>query len=144
TNEDNPQELRDAVDYFKFPIYEGGEGDIDSYVGGPGVGLFVAEDSDVKDEAKTFVEFFVERWGEMAVQNAGVIPATAVDTDNVDLPQMYIDILDDLNEATNLTLYADVQMSPAAADVHLNMIQAIFGGEVTPEEFAKAHEDALA
>lgn len=144
TNEDNPQELRDAVDYFKFPLYEGGEGDIDSYVGGPGVGLFVAEDSEVKEEAMAFAEFFVERWGGAAVQNAGVIPATAVDTDNIDLPQMYIDILNDLNEATNLTLYADVQMSPAAADVHLNMIQAIFGGEVTPEEFAKTHEDALA
>ncbi|WP_440894763.1 extracellular solute-binding protein [Amphibacillus sp. Q70] len=144
TNEDNPQELRDAVDYFKFPVVEGGEGDIDSYVGGPGVGLFVAEDSDVKDEAMEFVEFFVERWGEMAVTNAGVIPATAVDTDGIDLPQMYIDILDDLNEASNLTLYADVQMSAAAADVHLNMIQAIFGGEVTPEEFAERHEEALA
>lgn len=144
TNEDNSQEFRDSIDYFKFPLYEGGQGEIDSFVGGPGVGLFVAEDSDVKDESLAFVKFFVERWGQMAVENAGVIPATAVNTDSVDLPQMYIDILDDLNEATNLTLYADVQMSAAAADVHLNMIQAIFGEEITPEEFAAKHEEALA
>ena len=144
TNEDNPQELRDAVDYFKFPVYEGGDGDIDSYVGGPGVGLFVAEDSDVKKEAMEFVEFFVDRWGEMSVTEAGVIPATAVDTDGIDLPQMYIDILDDLNDASNLTLYADVQMSSASANVHLDMIQAIFGKEVSPEEFAKRHEETLA
>ncbi|BAM48037.1 extracellular solute-binding protein [Amphibacillus xylanus] len=144
TNEDNPQEFRDSIDYFKFPVYEGGEGDIDSFVGGPGVGLFVAEDSDVKEQALAFVEFFVERWGQMAVEQAGVIPATVVNTDGVELPQMYIDILNDLNEATNLTLYADVQMSAAAADVHLNMIQAIYGGEVTPEEFAAKHEEALA
>jgi len=143
TNEDNPQEFRDSIGYFKFPTVDGGAGDINSYVGGPGVGLFVAENSDVKDEAKAFVEYFVERWGEMSVQNAGVIPATAVDTAELDLPQMYIDILNDLNEASNLTLYADVQMSAAAADVHLNMIQALFMGEVTPEEFAENHEEAL-
>lgn len=143
TNEDNPQEFRDSIGYFKFPTVEGGAGDINSYVGGPGVGLFVAENSDVKDEAKAFVSYFVERWGEMSVQNAGVIPATAVDTSTLDLPQMYIDILNDLGEASNLTLYADVQMSAAAADVHLNMIQALFMGEVTPLQFAENHEKAL-
>ncbi|MBM7570285.1 extracellular solute-binding protein [Aquibacillus albus] len=144
TNEDNPQEFRDSVGYFKFPTVEGGEGDINSYVGGPGVGLFVAEDSDVKEEAKDFVSFFVQKWGEQSVTKAGVIPATKVDTEGIELPQMYIDVLNDLNDASNLTLYADVQMSASAAQVHLDMIQALFGGEVTPEEFAKAHEEALA
>ncbi|WP_017470773.1 extracellular solute-binding protein [Amphibacillus jilinensis] len=143
TNDDNPQEFRDSVGYFKFPTVEGGAGEINSYVGGPGVGLFVSEQSDVKEEALEFVSYFVERWGEMSVTDAGVIPATTVDTEGLDLPQMYIDILDDLNEATNLTLYADVQMSASTADVHLNMIQAIFGGEVTPEEFAERQEQAL-
>lgn len=143
TSPDNPEEFKEKIDYFKFPVFEGGEGELDSYVGGPGVGLFVAEDSDVKDEAIEFVSYFIERWGEMSVEEAGVIPATAVNTDGMDLPQMYIDVLDDLNEATNLTLYADVQMSPSAADVHLNMIQAIMSGEVTPEEFAERHEQAL-
>ncbi len=143
TDENNPQEFRDNVGYFKFPTVDG-KGDKNSYVGGPGVGLFVAEDSPVKDEAKDFVSFFVEKWGEQAVSNAGVIPATKVDTENVELPDMYIDVLNDLNEASNITLYADVQMSASVAQVHLNMIQALFGGEVSPEEFAKEQEDALA
>ncbi|WP_208590394.1 extracellular solute-binding protein [Gracilibacillus suaedae] len=144
TNEDNPQEFRDSVEYTKFPTVEGGEGDINSYVGGPGVGLFVAENSDVKEEAKEFVTFFVEKWGERSVTDAGVIPATVVDTEGLDLPQMYIDILNDLNEASNLTLYADVQMSAGVADVHLDSIQALFGEAITPEDFVKQQEDALA
>lgn len=144
TNEDNPQEFKDSVGYFKFPTVEGGEGEATSYVGGPGVGMFVAENSPVKEEAKDFVAFFVKKWGERSVTDAGVIPATKVDTDGIDLPEMYIDILNDLNEATNLTLYADVQMSADVANVHLDMIQALFGGEVTPEEFAKEQEEALA
>lgn len=143
TNEDVPQEFRDSVGFFKFPIVEGGKGDIDSYVGGPGVGLFVAENSPVKEEAKDFVSFFVEKWGEQSVTKAGVIPATKVDTSNTDLPQMYIDILNELNNATNITLYADVQMSPSAAQVHLDMIQSLFGKETTPEDFAKVQEQAL-
>lgn len=144
TNEDNPQEFRDSVGFFKFPTVERGKGDIDSYVGGPGVGLFVSENSPVKEEAKDFVSFFIQKWGEQSVTKAGVIPATKVDTADIDLPQMYIDILDELNNATNITLYADVQMSPSAAQVHLDMIQSLFGKETTPEDFAQIQEQALA
>ncbi|MEK4523660.1 extracellular solute-binding protein [Psychrobacillus sp. FSL W7-1457] len=142
TNETVPQEFRDSVQYLKFPTVNG-NGDMDSFVGGPGVGLFVAEDSDVKEEAKDFAAYFVKAWGEKAVTKAGVIPATKVDAGSLDLPEMYIDILNELNEASNITLFADVQMSPDVAQVHLDSIQALFGKEMTPEEFGKAHEDAL-
>lgn len=144
TSPDVAQEFKDKVGYFKFPTYDGGKGDIDSYVGGPGVGLFVSEQSKVKDEAKEFVSYLVEEWGKHSVVDAGVIPATVVDTSSGELDQMYIDILNDLGNATNLTLYADVQMSAGVADVHLNQIQALFGGQTTPEEFAKTQEEALA
>ena len=142
TNETVPQEFRDSVQYLKFPTVNG-NGDMDSFVGGPGVGLFVAEDSDVKEEAKDFAAYFVKAWGEKAVTKAGVIPATKVDAGSLDLPEMYIDILNELNEASNITLFADVQMSPDVAQVHLDSIQALFGKEMTPEDFGKAHEDAL-
>lgn len=142
TNEDVPQEFRDSVGYFKFPTVDG-NGDLDSYVGGPGVGLFVAEDSDVKEEAKEFVRYFTEEWGERAVSEVGNIPATKVDPDALDLPDMYGSVLDDLNSASNITLFADVQMSANAAEIHLDQIQALFGKDISPEEFAKAHEDAL-
>ena len=142
TNEDVPQEFRDSVEYLKFPTVDG-KGDMNSFIGGPGVGLFVAEDSDVKEEAKEFAAFFVKQWGEKSVTKAGVIPASKVDAGSLDLPQMYIDILDELNSASNITMFADVQMSPSVAQVHLDAIQALFGNQMTPEEFAKAHEEAL-
>jgi raffinose/stachyose/melibiose transport system substrate-binding protein len=142
TNEDVPQEFRDSVKYMNFPTVKG-QGDMSSFVGGPGVGLFVAEDSDVKEEAKDFAAYFVKEWGEKAVTEAGVIPATKVDAESLDLPQMYTDILTELNSASNITLFADVQMSPSVAQVHLDSIQALFGKEITPEDFAKRHEEAL-
>jgi len=52
-------------------------------------------------------------------------------------------LLNELNNAHSLILYADVQMKPAAADVHLNQIQALFGKATTPEDFAKKQEEAL-
>lgn len=143
TNEDISQDFRNSVGFFKFPTIEGGKGDINSFVGGPGVGLFVSENSLVKEEAKRFVQFFVEKWGERSVTDAGVIPATKVDTTNLALPQMYIDVLNQLNNASNITLYADVQMGASVAEEHLNQIQALFGGAITPEEFAKRHEEVL-
>ncbi len=142
TNPDVPQEFKDQVGFFDFPSVDG-KGDMNSYVGGPGVGLFVSEDSDVKEEAKDFVSYFVQQWGEKSVTDAGVIPATKIDADKLDLPQMYVDVLGKLNKATNITLYADVQLSSDAAQVHLDQIQALFGKETTPEKFAKEHEAAL-
>lgn len=143
TNEDIPQEFRDSIGFFNFPTVDG-KGELTSHVGGPGVGLFVSEDSEVKEEAKKFVSFFVKAWGEKSVTQAGVIPATKLDASSLELPQMYIDVLNELNNATNITLFADVQMSPEVAEVHLTQIQALFGKEVTPEDFAKEHEAALA
>lgn len=144
TSPDVTQEFKDKVGYFKFPTYVGGKGDINSFVGGPGVGLFVSEKSKVKDEAKKFVAYLVEEWGKNSVKDAGVIPATVVDTSNIELDQMYIDILNDLGNASNLTLYADVQMSSSVAQVHLDMIQSLFGGQAAPKEFTAKQEQALA
>ncbi|WP_339847256.1 extracellular solute-binding protein [Paenibacillus sp. FSL W7-1088] len=143
TNPDVPQEFKDKIGFFKFPTMDGGKSDINSWVGGPGVGLFVAQNSKVKDEAQKFVQYFVEKWGESSVTEAGVIPATKVDTAEVKLPQLYTDLLNELNQASSLTLFADVQMKPTAAQVHLDMIQALFGKAVTPEEFVKNHQEAI-
>ncbi|MEJ9162290.1 extracellular solute-binding protein [Paenibacillus graminis] len=143
TNPDIRQEFKDKVKFFKFPTVDGGKGDINSWVGGPGVGLFVAESSKVKEEAKAFVEYFVAKWGQDFVTTAGVIPATKVDTSNSELPHLYVDLLNELNHASSLTLFADVQMKPGAAQIHLDMIQALFGKAVTPEQFAAKHKEAI-
>ncbi len=143
TNEEIPQEFRDSVGFFKFPTVDGGKGDINSWVGGPGVGLFISEDSKVKEEAKKFVEYFVTKWGEQLVTGAGVIPATKVDTASLELPQLYIDLFNEMNQASSITLFADVQMEANAAETHLNMIQALFGKAVTPENFSDEHDKAV-
>ncbi len=145
TSPDVTQEFKDKIGYFKFPTYEGGKGtSINSYVGGPGVGLFVAKDSKVQDEAKDFVGFLVKRWGEKSVTDAGVIPATKVDTSSMDLAPMYIEILKDLGEASNVTTYFDTQSSPAVSELHHDLVTALFGKQVTPEDFVKQHKDELA
>lgn len=143
TNQGIPQSLRDNIGFFKFPVVRGGKSDPDSWVGGPGVGLFVAENSPVKLEAKKFVKYFVKRWGEEAVTGAGVIPATKVDTAKDHLPQLYVDLINELNKAKRFTLFADVLLPSGAAEVHLNQIQALFGEEIKPEAFAAAHDAAI-
>lgn len=142
-NEETPQEFKDKVGFFKFPVVEGGAGDINSWVGGPGVGLFVAENSPVKEEAKAFVAYFVEKWGEQAVTDAGVIPATKVDTGSVELADLYVELFNEMNNASSITLYADVQLEAEAAEIHLNQIQALFGNAATPKQFSEAHEQAI-
>ena len=137
------QEFKVNIGYFKFPTVEGGKGNVDDWVGGPGTGLFISENSKHALEAKEFVSFFVQKWGEHSVVNAGVIPATKVDTAAIKLPQMFIDLLNELNKANKVTLYLDTQMKPVASTIHMNQIQALFGEAVTPEEFIKKQDDAL-
>ncbi|MGG1397268.1 extracellular solute-binding protein [Bacillus salipaludis] len=145
TSPDVKKEFKNKIGYFKFPVYEGGKGtDINSYVGGPGVGLFVAKDSKVQKEAKDFVGYFVKKWGEKSVKDAGVIPATKVDTANLDLDPMYIHILKDLSEASNVTTYFDTQSSPAVSELHHDLVTALFGKQVTPKDFVKQQADELA
>nr|WP_246070719.1 extracellular solute-binding protein [Paenibacillus kobensis] len=143
TNPDVPQEFKDKIGFFRFPTVTGGAGTSDTWVGGPGVGLFVSEKSKVKDEAKKFVSYFIQQWGEKSVTEAGVIPATKVDTSKINLPPMFIDLLNELGSAKKVTLYADVQMKPGAAQEHYKLIQALFGKEITPEDFAKKTDDSL-
>lgn len=137
------QEFKVNIGYFKFPTVEGSKGNVDDWVGGPGTGLFVSKNSKHALEAKEFVSFFVQKWGEHSVVNAGVIPATKVDTAAIKLPQMFIDLLNELNKANKVTLYLDTQMKPVASTIHMNQIQALFGEAVTPEEFIKKQDDAL-
>ncbi|WP_051348445.1 extracellular solute-binding protein [Peribacillus kribbensis] len=145
TSPDVKQEFKDKIGYFKFPTYEGGKGtDINSYVGGPGVGLFVAKDSKVKKESKDFVGYLVKEWGKKSVTDAGVIPATKVDTASLKLSPMYVEILKDLSSASNVTTYFDTQSSPAVSELHHDLMTALFGKQVTPKEFAKQQADALA
>ncbi|WP_144566413.1 extracellular solute-binding protein [Neobacillus bataviensis] len=142
---DVKQELKERIGYFKFPLYEGGKGtDLTSFVGGPGVGLFVAKNSKVKKEAKDFVGFLVKEWGKKSVTDAGIIPATKVDTSKMKLSPMYMDILKDLNEASNVTTYFDTQSSPAISELHHELLTALFGKQVTPKDFVKQQADALA
>lgn len=137
------QEFKVNIGYFKFPTVEGGKGNVDDWVGGPGTGLFVSKNSKHALESKEFVSFFIQKWGEHSVVNAGVIPATKVDTAAIKLPQMFIDLLNELNKANKVTLYLDTQMKPVASTIHMNQIQALFGEAVTPEEFIKKQDDAL-
>lgn len=143
TNPEVTQEFKDKVGFFKFPTVEGGKGAFNSWIGGPGVGLFVAESSRQKKEAKAFVEYFVSKWGQESVTTAGVIPATRVDTANIHLPQLYVDLLNERKYANNATLNADVLMKPAAAQVYLNMIQALFGEAVTPDQFINRQKETV-
>ncbi|AIQ51566.1 ABC transporter substrate-binding protein [Paenibacillus sp. FSL R7-0331] len=138
-----PREFKDKIGYFKFPAVAGGKGNVDDWVGGPGTGLFVSRNSAHTAEAKRFVSFFVEKWGEHSVVDAGVIPATKVDTATIRLPQLFIDLLDELNKARKVTLYLDTQMKPGASGIHLNQVQALFGKAVTPEEFIRKQDEAL-
>lgn len=143
TNSAISQDFKDKVGFFKFPYEPFARGNMNSWVGGPGVGLFVAENSPVKEEAKEFATYFVKEWGKISVEQAGVIPATKVETISMKLPQLYRNILEELKRANSLVLYADILLEPEDAEQHLNQIQALFSLATTPNQFNEHHSHFL-
>lgn len=143
TNPDIPQAFKDKVGFFSFPVANNDKSSPNNWIGGPGVGIFASQSSKHPEEAKDFINFFVQKWGEHSVTDAGIIPATKVDTASIKLPSLFIDLLNELNSASKVTLYLDVQMKPGAAQEHYNLVQALLGKAITPEEFVKKQEEAL-
>lgn len=137
------QDFKDKVGFFNFPYKPFEKGSMNSWVGGPGVGLYVAENSPVKEEAKQFVTYFIKEWGKMSVEQAGVIPATKVEVLNMKLPQLYIDIIEEIKRANSMVLYADVLLEPEDAEQHLSQIQALFSLATTSEQFNDLHNQFI-
>jgi len=138
-----PSSFTSNMGFFNFPTY-GTNADINSWIGGPGVGLFVANNSKVKTQAEAFVAYFVQKWGQSSVQKASDISASKVSaTAAASLSPMYQGVLSQLSSASSVTLFSDVQLPPAAGTLIDNSCQGLLGATETPLAFCQAMDAAI-
>jgi raffinose/stachyose/melibiose transport system substrate-binding protein len=143
-NAEAPDVLKD-IDFFTFPAVEGGKGDPTNLIGSPGQNyLSIASTCKNKEAAMKFLKEYImsKSYIEFLVDKAGYVPPVKNAASYVKDPMMK-KIAQTFEAAGHVQVYYDQFMSPAMGEKHKDLVQALFGLTITPEEMAKGHETAI-
>lgn len=137
-------ELLDKMGFFPFPSIEGGMGDPKALVGSPGQNSFaVSSKSSNKELAKKFLKDYVmnEEWTDYCVSLSYIPPIQNV-SKMISEPVAH-QLAVYMEQAPSIQLYYDQFLAADEAEAHKNIIQQMFGLEITPEEVAQKHFDEI-
>ena len=137
--DENP-EFYEKLDFFPFPAIEGGQGDPSNVVGSIGQDFYsISAKCKYPEEAFRLLQFLIDEESvkERAANNR-IVPIKGFTSDNPALKE----IINILENAPSVQLWYDQYLPPELGEVHLDTCQALMGLEMTPEEAAKAMEDA--
>jgi raffinose/stachyose/melibiose transport system substrate-binding protein len=133
------------VGVFPFPSIDGSG---ISPPAGVGSGLFVAKDAKEPDGAIAFIDYLQqESTARQQMEMLNLIPAQPVNTDGLDVPELFKLVLSDLSEqgqAASFGYNIDVLAPANFNEVMFTGFQEVLGGSRSPEEQATALQEAWA
>lgn len=119
-----------------FPAIKGGAYN-NQYLGGAIDGLMMSSMSENKEEAAEFIAFITEYMAkESFIQGSG-IPVWEIDTSGEEIDSLVKQIVDLAGEADGFILAWDTYLSGDDVSWHLALIQELFAGIITADEFAE-------
>jgi raffinose/stachyose/melibiose transport system substrate-binding protein len=118
----------------KIPIIDGGKGTGDEFLGGVIDGLCVSSNTKVKDEAIRVCKYLAEgtanAYGGLTTWKGSAEPVSI-------LTPLNKQIYNIAKDAKGYVLAWDTLIMGTDAETHKNLVAQIFGGEISPEDFAK-------
>ncbi|MFP4637235.1 MAG: extracellular solute-binding protein [Spirochaetaceae bacterium] len=141
-HEGESPETAEHLDFFPFPEVEEGNGDPSNLVGSPGQDYLAISTniSDVELAYTFFTDYLMnDQWAQFLADN-GQIPPVRNARDYLDDSTLE-DILVTFEEANHVQVYYDQYMDPALGQEHIELMQALFGGDMSPEEVARRHQE---
>jgi len=138
-------EIADQVDFFPFPEVEGGKGDPTNLIGSPGQNYFsIASTCKDKPKALAFLRDYVmdQSWIQFLASEVGYVPPVKDSTRYI-TDALLQKIAQNFEQAGHVQLYYDQFLSPALGEKHKDLVQALFGLEMTPQQVAREHEKAV-
>ncbi len=121
-----------------FPTIQGGNGGVNEFLGGAIDGLCVSQNAQDKDASAQVVKYLMEQVAINLTEAGAGIPTWKVSgVETGDPNPITLQILDFISNATGYVLAWDTFLSGADADDHKNMVAEIFGGQLTPADFAQ-------
>jgi raffinose/stachyose/melibiose transport system substrate-binding protein len=131
------------VDYFRFPVVEGGKGKITDVVGGTNAAFAASSSTKYPELVK---ELLIELSSEMTANDvlgiAKRLPAAKFSMDKVTLDDLTKRVIQEVDKSTGIQLYYDQSSTPSLAQTHLASVAALYAKMVTPEKKAADWEAA--
>lgn len=127
----------DDFDCFAIPVVNSANAKITDYMGGAADTLMVAKSSEHADLAAEACFEIAKGVSKYAYLDGVGIPAWTVDYEATGINAMTQKIASLCKEATSFTLWFDTLMSADDAGEYLSLLQLLYSGDVSPEEFCK-------
>ncbi len=141
---ENEDFFNNALGVFPFPAIEGGEGSPTNVVGTVGDNYYhISTNCDYPDEAFEMITYLIDDTSVAERVEAGRIPPVVGISEMLEDPMLQ-EVMQIVEEAESVQLWYDQYLPPELGEVHKDLMQALFGLEITPEEAAAAHEEAVA
>jgi raffinose/stachyose/melibiose transport system substrate-binding protein len=131
------------VGFFRFPSIEGSG---ISPPAGVGTGWFVAKDAKNPQEAITFVDYLLQDdTARLTIEKLNTIPAHPVNTEGLEVPELFKQVLDDLSEFPQAEAFGyniDVLAPQNFNEVMYTGFREVINGMRSPAEQAEALQQA--
>jgi raffinose/stachyose/melibiose transport system substrate-binding protein len=138
-------EIAGQLAFFPFPGVEGGKGDPTNLIGSPGQNYFsIASTCEDKPKALGFLRDYVmdPSWIQFLASEVGYVPPVKDSMKYISDPLLQ-KVAQSFERAGHVQLYYDQFLSPALGEKHKDLVQALFGLEMTPQQVAGEHEKAV-
>lgn len=130
------------VDYFLFPSVAGGQGG-NEIVGGTNGAFGASKATEHPEEAIALIkELASDETAKEIVEIANRLPAVKYDFDPAKVNELTIRVANEMYNASGVQLYYDQASTPGLATTHLDLLTALMGKQITPEEHAAEWEAA--
>lgn len=137
--------LKGKIVAVKFPTITGGNGDPSEYLGGGADCLLVNANTKNKDAAVKAAKYLAQNLSSQFYLTGAGLPEWKYD----DIDQSKVDplskqIMDDIVTGAKGSVPAwDLYLEGANATDHQDLVAKVFGGQITPQDFAKQMQDKV-
>lgn len=137
---ENEEWYEQNLDFFPFPDVEEGVGDPSNVLGTVGNNYYhVSTACEQPDEAFEMIQYIIDDQGvEDRAEIGRILPIEGFEPEDPFIQEIYEATI----AADSVQLWYDQYLPPQMADVHLESVQALMGGSITPEEKASRMEEA--
>jgi raffinose/stachyose/melibiose transport system substrate-binding protein len=119
-----------------FPAIEGSAASPADFLGGALDSFMVSANTPHKEEAVRALEFLCEYQSRVGFEEGMGLPVFKNGLDYSNTNPLTAQIVELTQDATGYTIAWDTSLSGQDADLHLNLVQELFAGIITPEEFS--------
>ncbi len=129
--------VSDKVVCKKFPTLSSGKGNSDEFLGGSIEAFCVNNETKFKDASVKTIKYFAEGMAKDLASTGDGLPTWKVPTPTGDINPITKQVMELTKDSKGFVLAWDTFLEGADAEDHKNLVAQIFGGKITPENFAK-------